>query len=99
MILSKGLKSRQLAKTGEKVTYHNGEKSELPFHIRPDGAAVFKVADDLGKNKGGWVYVSNSEGKTKGSGGVNALWFDKEGRVVGYYNLLNGTIMNCAGGK
>jgi hypothetical protein len=99
MILSKGLKSRQLAKTGEKVTYHNGQQSELKFHIRPDGAAVFRVPDELGKNKGGWVYVSNSEGLEAGSGGVNALWFDKDGRVVGYYNLLNGTIMNCSGGK
>jgi len=97
--MSKGLKSRLLAKTGENVQYHNGSKSEIPFHIFPDGAAIFEVPDDLGENKGGWVYVSNSEGKEQGSGGVGALWFDKDGNVVGYRNLLKNTVMNCSGGK
>lgn len=99
LLLSRGLKSRILAKTGEKVKFHNGTKSKLPFHIRPDGAAIFKVPDELGVNKGGWVYVSNSEGEEQGSGGVFSLWFDKDGNVVGYYKLLDGTVMNCSGGK
>ena len=60
--------------------------STFPFIIRPDGAAVFPVPDDLGYNKGGWVYVSNSEGKEAGSGGVGAVMFDKNGNVIGYKN-------------
>ena len=99
MILSKGLKSRLLAKPGENVAYHNGEMSNIPFHIRPDGAATFPVPDDYGSNKGGWVYVSNSEGKELGSGGVGAVMFDKDGNVIKYKNILNGTTMNCAGGR
>ena len=99
MILSKGLKSRLLAKTGQKVEYHNGETSDIPFHIRPDGAAVFPVPDDYGSNKGGWVYVSNSEGQEQGSGGVGAVMFDKDGNVIDYKSLLNGTTMNCSGGR
>lgn len=99
LIMSKGLKSRILARTGQKVKFHNGKQSGIPFHIRPDGAATFPVPNDYGSNKGGWAYVSNSEGKTKGSGGVGAVMFDKQGRVVGYKNLLKNTEMNCSGGR
>ena len=99
MILSKGLKSRLLAKTGENVTNHNGETSDIPFHIRPDGAATFPVTEDYGSNKGGWVYVSNSEGQEQGSGGVGAVMFDKDGNVINYKRLLGNTTMNCSGGK
>lgn len=98
LILSQGLKSRMLARTGEFVKYHNGINSTIPFHIRPDGAATFEVPDDDDTNPGGWVYVSNSEGKEKGTGGVFAIQFNKQGEVTGYRNLLNGTTMNCSGG-
>jgi len=99
MILSQGLKSRFLAQTGQYVKFQNGDTSDIPFHIRPDGAATFAVPDSIGENEGGWVYVSNSEGKELGSGGVNALTFDKDGNVIGYKRLLSNTTMNCSGGK
>jgi hypothetical protein len=99
MVLSQGLKSRFLAKTGQLVQFADGSKSTIPFHIRPDGAATFRVPDSFGENKGGWVYVSNSEGKEEGTGGVNAVTFDKNGNVIGYQNLLKKTTMNCSGGK
>ena len=99
LILSQGLKSRMLARTGEFVTYHNGDNSSIPFHIRPDGAATFAVPADDETNPGGWIYVSNSEGKEKGTGGVYSIHFNKQGEVIGYKNLLNDTTMNCSGGK
>lgn len=98
LLLSKGLKSRLLAQTGFKVQYANGGESELPFHIRPDGAATFLIPETDETNPGGWIYVSNSEGKKEGSGGVGALTFDKDGNPVHYKNLINGTTMNCSGG-
>ena len=91
-----------LAQAGYPVTYHNGENSTETFHLRPDGAAVFPVPDDLGENQGGWVYVSNSEvleTPTPGLGGVGALTFDKDGNVIGYKRLLGNTTTNCSGGK
>ncbi|CAJ1968987.1 unnamed protein product, partial [Cylindrotheca closterium] len=68
-------------------------KSTQGFHEKPDGAAVFPWAET-----GGWVYVSNSEVKEEGQGGVGAIYFDKEGKVVDYQRLLDGTTMNCSGG-
>lgn len=59
------------------------------WHAFPDGGATFP-ADD-----GGWVYVSNSESVP---GGVGALRFDAEGKIVDAYQILAGTIINCAGG-
>lgn len=97
LILSKGLKSRLIARTGQRVKLFNGKLSPTPFHIRPDGAATFEIKS--GKYKGGWVYVSNSEGQKRGSGGVGAITFDKNGNVVEYKSLLKGTTMNCSGGK
>jgi hypothetical protein len=64
------------------------------FHDEPDGAAVFEWPET-----GGWIYVSNSEVKTKGGGGVSAIYFDKDGKVVDYQHLLTGTTNNCSGGK
>ena len=54
--LSKGLKSKIVATSGNLVAYTNGETSDNPFHMHPDGAAVFQ--DPSGS---GWVYMSNSE--------------------------------------
>ena len=99
--LSQGLKSRIIARTGEKVEFPGNkdikgarEESEEPFHVRPDGAEVF--ADPL---TGGWAYVSNSEAKDPGKGGVGAIYFDANGEVVDYRMLLQDTTWNCAGGK
>jgi hypothetical protein len=102
MLLSKGLKSRLLAQTGYNVTYDNGMNSTVEFHPGPDGAAVFPVPDSLGENKGGWVYVSNSEiidTPTPHLGGVGAVHFDKDGKVIKYERLLGNTTANCGGGK
>jgi hypothetical protein len=76
--------------------------STVEFHPRPDGAAVFPVPDSLGENKGGWVYVSNSEiidTPTPHLGGVGAVYFDKDGKVIKYERLLGNTTANCGGGK
>lgn len=99
--LSTGLTSRIIAKTGDKVKFTANEgikgatkESEGRFHVRPDGAEVFFDA-----NTGGWAYVSNSEAKEEGQGGVGAIYFDKDGEIMDYKMLLTGTTWNCAGGK
>jgi secreted PhoX family phosphatase len=66
--------------------------SNVPFHFRPDGAAIF-----LDPSSTNYKYVSNSEALL--TGGVGALSFDKDGNVIGYERLLTGTIANCGGGK
>ena len=50
-----------VARANAKVRLHNGDKSELPFHASPDGAAILPLET-------GYVYVSNAErggGKTR----------------------------------
>jgi uncharacterized protein len=61
------------------------------WHIFPDGGATFPTAD------GGWVYVSNSEVPAP-LGGVGAIRFAADGRIVNAYRILDGTGSNCAGG-
>ena len=96
MHLSRGLSAKVIARGGEKVPYADGGKSEEPFHILPDGAAIFE--DTTGTNPGGWVYVSNSEADGS-DGGVGVLKFDKDGKVIDYKMVLSGTKRNCNGGK
>jgi hypothetical protein len=94
--LSQGLDCRIIARSGQKVQYDTDDGQSFSgrsFHKYPDGAAVF--ADD--KN-GGWVYVSNSE-DSENRGGVGAIRFDDQGRVIGYRRLVSGTRRNCGGGK
>jgi hypothetical protein len=98
LLLSQGLTSRIIARSGTNVPYSDGSTSDVPFHMRPDFGATFRVPDDAIENKGGWVYVSNSEVDNK-KGGVGAITFDKDGNVIHYEMLLDGTSMNCAGGK
>lgn len=96
LLLSEGLSSRIIATSGKPVPLTgNPERTQSPidFHKEPDGAAIFPWFET-----GGWVYVSNSEVKDKGKGGVGALYFDKYGNVVDYQRLLHGTTMNCSGG-
>ena len=62
------------------------------WHAAPDGGACFGAPD------GGWIYVSNSEMGRK-RGGAGALRFDAGGNVVDSYSILQGTSVNCAGGK
>lgn len=57
----------------------------------PDGGACFASGD------GGWIYACNSE-LPAGEGGVGALRFAADGRIVDAYPLLRGTTLNCAGG-
>jgi uncharacterized protein len=61
------------------------------WHTFPDGGATFATAD------GGWVYVSNSEVPAP-FGGVGAIRFARDGRIVNAYRILDGTGSNCAGG-
>jgi secreted PhoX family phosphatase len=62
------------------------------WHAAPDGGACFAAPD------GGWIYVSNSEMRNR-RGGVGALRFDAQGTVIDSYPILEGTSINCAGGK
>lgn len=94
--LSTGLTVKILAKAGQPVTFTSSErrtqKSDIPFHAEPDGAAVYELDD------GGWVYISNSE-IPSGGGGVFGLEFDSAGRPRSYLQLLSNTSRNCAGGS
>ena len=89
ILLSKGLDCRIIAETGKSVP---GAESTDKFHGRPDFGATFPT------DNGGWVYVSNSEVKKK-KGGVGAIYFDKNSKVIDYKMLLKKTSMNCGGGK
>ena len=91
-----GMSVRKIAMANQSVRLtaagRTSDYSELKFHSMPDGAAVFPMDD------GGYVYVSNSEMKDK-LGGVYGLYFDSEGYVMDYKNLLSGTTRNCGGGR
>jgi len=88
--VSEGLSVKMVAEAGQSVNYANGDVSSVSFHRRPDGAACIPTED------GGWIYVSNSE---VGSGGVGAIKFDSQGRIVNYKRILDGTSTNCSGGR
>jgi len=96
---SKGLTGRIIARSGTPVVYENGSKtnSSRPFHTYPDGAATFPLVLN-GYPTGGYVYVSNSE-EAVGLGGVGALYFDANGKIFHYERILNGTSINCSGGR
>lgn len=96
--LSEGLDSRLVARSGFPVEYGDGSGvSNATFHFLPDAAACFP--DTRRDNLGGLIYVSNSEIRSEGQGGVGAVTFDKDGKVIDYYMLLEGTKSNCGGGK
>ena len=108
--LSEGLHARLVATFNEPVAYTGTtltmgttqqnqfvqQHSEKVFHEFPDGAETFP--DPRPNNIGGWIYVSNSEVPEDGGGGVGAITFNKEGNVIDYSKLLDGTTMNCGGG-
>lgn len=83
--LPKGFRSRIIARSGQLVV-----DTGYRWHPAPDGGSCFATAE------GGWIYVSNSE--MKKSGGVSAVVFDRDGRIIDAYSLLNDTRNNCAGG-
>lgn len=84
--LPAGFTSRIVARSGQAVP-----GSDYTWHPAPDGGAVFT------RRAGGWIYVSNSE-MSDGAGGVGALCFDTNGKVVDAYPILQGSRRNCAGG-
>lgn len=83
--LPAGFTARLLATSGVPVA-----GTDHRWHAAPDGGATFAQDD-------GWIYVSNAE-VDEGGGGVGALRFDRSGRVVAAYSILEGTHRNCAGG-
>ena len=82
--LPKGFSSRIIARSGHNYFGYD-------WHAAPDGGATFATDD------GGWIYVSNNE-MSKGRGGVGSLRFDKDGKLIDAYSILNNTSRNCAGG-
>ena len=95
--ISKGLTVRLIAQTGTKVQYANGEESGLSWHAYSDAAGIVPL-NFHSPLEDGYVYVSNSEDKDSGSGGVYGLYFDKDGNITEYKALLTGTTKNCGGG-
>jgi secreted PhoX family phosphatase len=85
--LPSGFSARLIGMTGQVVAGTN-----YVWHGWPDGGATFATGD------GGWVYVSNSE-LSGTRGGVGAVRFDANGRIVDAYRILAGTKYNCAGGS
>lgn len=63
------------------------------WHNAPDGGAVIPKIGG-----GGYYYVSNSEARVKGEGGVSSIEFNQQGELVDAYPILTGTFWNCAGG-
>ncbi len=84
LMLMRGFKSRLIAKSGEKI-------GRYKWHKFADGGATFKTKD------GGWIYVSNSE-KGDREGGVGAIKFNKNGKIIDGYQICKNTNRNCAGG-
>ena len=97
LLLSQGLDARLIATSGKQVDYVDGSLSRERFHGRPDAGETF--VDKRPENPGGWIYVSNSEMYQVGMGGVGALTFNKDGNIVDYSRILEGTSMNCGGGR
>ena len=91
--LPTGFTSRIVARTDQLPVV----SSAYAWHEAPDGGATFATS------AGGWIYVSNSEAKEGdepkvGFGGVGALEFDADGKLIDAFQLLTGTTGNCAGG-
>src|SRR5690606_29077921 len=85
-----GFASRIVARSSQPVI----PGSAYRWHARPDGAACFATP------QGGWILVSNAEVKlVNGGGGVGAIRFDAQGKVVDAYPILAGSDNNCAGGS
>ncbi|MDP1557599.1 MAG: DUF839 domain-containing protein [Nitrosomonas sp.] len=75
-----------------RIVAHSGQTLfGYEWHAAPDGGAIFAAAD------GGWIYVSNSELNDK-AGGVGALRFNQQGKIINAYSILKNTTRNCAGG-
>ena len=97
LLLSEGLRAKIIGSTGNRVQYHDGTSSAAVFHGNPDYGTTFP--DERPHNRGGWVYTSNAEMEAKGTGGVGAITFDRNGNVIDYRMVLENTTMNCGGGR
>ena len=87
LMLMKGFKSRIIAVSGDRIKAFK----KFKWHRHADGGATFKT------NDGGWIYVSNSE-KGHREGGVGAIRFNRNAKIVDGYRICKNTNMNCAGG-
>ena len=87
LMLLRGFRSRIVAESGERPS----PNSNYEWHPLPDGGAVFRTP------KKGWIYVSNSEVGDRG-GGVGALVFDRNAKVIDAYSICKRTSRNCSGG-
>lgn len=85
--LPPGFTSRIVARSGQIVA-----GTDYTWHGSPDGAAIYPQTD------GSYIYVSNSEMLIAGMGGAGAIRFDRRGKVLDAYRILDGTRMNCGGG-
>jgi len=86
-----GMKARVIAKANQPLKLKDGKNSKLTFHSLIDAADIFPTND-------GYVYVSNSK-MASGRGGVYGLYFDHDGNILNYMQLLSGTSRNCGGGR
>jgi hypothetical protein len=89
--LPEGFTARVIGRSTEPVMPGGYE-----WHQWPDGGATYAMPD------GGWVLVSNSEVPRIPpalKGGVGAVRFAADGRIVGAYRILDDTSVNCAGCK
>jgi hypothetical protein len=91
LMVCAGMKARVIAKANQPLKLKDGKNTKLTFHSLIDAADVFPTND-------GYVYVSNSE-MASGRGGVYGLYFDHDGNILNYSQLLSGTSRNCGGGR
>ena len=93
--VSNGLWGRPIAYQEEPVPFADGTFGD-PLHKSADGGAVYAKDDGTG-----YYYASNSEegNPDDPTGGVWVLETDIEHNVVDYYQILGGTVDNCAGGR
>ena len=94
--MSTGLSVKIIAMEGKRVKLANGDKSANVFHPNMDMAGIISLPDNS-DGGGGYVYTCNSE-KDDGLGGVYGVYFNRDGSVVDYKQLLSGTSKNCGGG-
>jgi len=84
--LPTGYSSRIVARSRQAVI----KGKDVLWQAAPDGGACFAT------DKGGWIYVSNSE--MSPTGGAGALVFNANGDVTDAYSMLENTNNNGAGG-
>lgn len=95
--VSNGLWGRPIAYQSEPVPFADGTLG-MPLHESADGGALYEKEDGTG-----YYYASNSEeGNAEDgefTGGVYTLELDNDHNVIDYYQILSGTVDNCAGGR